>query len=125
MCPPPPSCQAYLLKSLLRLVTPGCEKDVPAALDCVDALLLKKRELATERVGTFIKHLASIAPHVDPQNADQARFSLHYMVASALVHGSVRLSAFDPERLNDPATRSLMQRIAANPAQAAIRRSPT
>lgn len=52
-----------------------------------------------------------IAPHVDPQNADQARFSLHYMVATALVHGSVRLPAFEPDRLNDPATRSLMQRI--------------
>lgn len=52
-----------------------------------------------------------IAPHIDPQNADQARFSLHYMVATALVHGSVRLSAFEPDRLNDPATRSLMQRI--------------
>ena len=52
-----------------------------------------------------------IAPHVDPQNADQARFSLHYMVATALVHGSVRLSAFEPERLNDPHTRALMQRI--------------
>ena len=33
------------------------------------------------------------------------------MVASALVHGSVRLSAFEPARLNDPATRALMQRI--------------
>lgn len=52
-----------------------------------------------------------IAPHVDPQNADQARFSLHYMVATALVHGSVRLSAFEHDRLNDPATRALMQRI--------------
>jgi len=52
-----------------------------------------------------------IAPHVNPQNADQARFSLHYMVATALVHGSVRLSAFEPERLNDPHTRALMQRI--------------
>ena len=36
-----------------------------------------------------------IAPHVDPQTAGEARFSLHYMVASALVHGSVRLSAFE------------------------------
>ena len=33
------------------------------------------------------------------------------MVASALVHGSVRLSAFGAERLADPATRALMQRI--------------
>lgn len=52
-----------------------------------------------------------IAPHVYPQTADQARFSLHYMVASALVHGSVRLSAFEPDRLNDPATRALMLRM--------------
>jgi 2-methylcitrate dehydratase PrpD len=52
-----------------------------------------------------------IAPHVDPQNADQAKFSLHYMVATALVHGSVRLAAFEPARLDDPATRALMTRI--------------
>lgn len=52
-----------------------------------------------------------IAPHVDPRDADQAKFSLHYMVATALVHGSVRLSAFEPARLNDAATRALMKRI--------------
>lgn len=52
-----------------------------------------------------------IAPHVDPRDADQARFSLHYMVATALVHGSVRLAAFEPPRLHDPATRALMARI--------------
>ena len=51
-----------------------------------------------------------IAPHVDPRDADQAKFSLHYMVATALVHGSVRLAAFEPARLNDPATRALMKR---------------
>lgn len=52
-----------------------------------------------------------IAPHVDPRDADQAKFSLHYMVATALVHGSVRLAAFEPTRLDDPATGALMQRI--------------
>lgn len=50
-----------------------------------------------------------IAPHVEPVNADQAKFSLHYMVATALVHGSVRLAAFEPQRLNDAATRALMK----------------
>ena len=54
-----------------------------------------------------------IAPHVDPVNADQAKFSLHYMVATALVHGSVRLVAFEPQRLNDAATRALMKRTTA------------
>lgn len=52
-----------------------------------------------------------IAPHEAPRGADQARFSLHYMVATALVHGSVRLAAFEPARLDDPATRALMARI--------------
>ena len=51
-----------------------------------------------EKSGVYQPTL-DIAPHVDPQTADQARFSLHYMVASALVHGSVRLSAFEPARL--------------------------
>lgn len=52
-----------------------------------------------------------IAPHAAPHDADQAKFSLHYMVATALVHGSVRLAAFEPARLNDAATRALMPRI--------------
>lgn len=67
-------------------------------------------DIQTVHLGVYQPTL-DIAPHVNPQTADQARFSLHYMVASALVHGSVRLTAFEPERLNDPATRSLMQRI--------------
>jgi 2-methylcitrate dehydratase PrpD len=67
-------------------------------------------DIASVHLGVYQPTL-DIAPHVDPRTADQARFSLHYMVASALVHGSVRLSAFEPSRLNDPATRALMQRI--------------
>lgn len=55
-----------------------------------------------------------IAPHVNPRDADQAKFSLHYMVATALVHGSVRLAAFEPARLDDAATRALMTRITKN-----------
>ena len=62
-------------------------------------------------------HLGVYQPTLDiartsiRRTRDQARFSLHYMVATALVHGSVRLSAYEPARLNDPATRALMQRI--------------
>src|SRR5215510_178640 len=41
----------------------------------------------------------------------EARFSLPYVVAHALVHGSVRLEAFGAERLRDPAVRDLMQRV--------------
>jgi 2-methylcitrate dehydratase PrpD len=67
-------------------------------------------DIADLHLGVYQPTL-DIAPHVDPKDADQAKFSLHYMVATALVHGSVRLAAFEPVRLNDPATRALMSRI--------------
>ena len=41
----------------------------------------------------------------------EARFSLPYVVATALVHGSVRLDAFTKDRLKDPHVRDLMGRI--------------
>jgi 2-methylcitrate dehydratase PrpD len=55
---------------------------------------------------------------------------MKYVVATALTHGSVRLAAFDEERLADKTTRDLMRRIevhldkeldAAFPAQRAAR----
>ncbi|MBI1943241.1 MAG: MmgE/PrpD family protein, partial [Betaproteobacteria bacterium] len=49
-----------------------------------------------------------------PRSAAQARFSLKYVVASALAHGSVRLAAFEPARLEDALTRSLMERISVS-----------
>ena len=91
----------------------GCGHAFPA----IDgALALQQRhgfshdDIEQVRLGVYQATL-DIAPHVDPRDADQARFSLHYMVATALVHGSVRLAAFQPERLGDPRTRALMARI--------------
>jgi 2-methylcitrate dehydratase PrpD len=93
----------------------GCGHNFPA----IDGALALQRQHGfghgdIERIhlGVYQSTL-DIAPHVDPQTADQARFSLHYMVATALVHGSVRLAAFRPPRLQDAATRALMKRITA------------
>ncbi len=41
----------------------------------------------------------------------EGRFSTPFTVASALVHGSVRLNGFTPERLQDPQVQALMQRV--------------
>ncbi|MFQ5858801.1 MAG: MmgE/PrpD family protein, partial [Anaerolineae bacterium] len=41
----------------------------------------------------------------------EGKFSLAYLIATALVHGSVRLDAFTDERLNEPATASLIDRV--------------
>jgi 2-methylcitrate dehydratase PrpD len=52
-----------------------------------------------------------VAGYEAPSTPAEGRFSVKYTVATALTHGSVRLAAFSPERLNDPATRALMRRI--------------
>jgi 2-methylcitrate dehydratase PrpD len=58
-------------------------------------------EIETYRVAT------EVAGHVNPADPAQARFSLAYTVAAALVLGSVRLDAFAPEALAHPVIRRL------------------
>jgi 2-methylcitrate dehydratase PrpD len=93
----------------------GCGHTFPA----IDGALELQRQHGFAATDIERLHLGvyqptlDIAGHVNPQTAAEARFSLHYMVATALVHGSVRLSAFEPARLDDPATRALMTRITA------------
>lgn len=57
----------------------------------------------------------------DPVSAQEARFSLQYCLASHLLLGGVRLSAFEPATMARPDIRSLMTRIglAEDPALSA------
>lgn len=83
---------------------------IDGALALQHAHRLPVEEIARVRVGTYRPAL-EIACYQQPASANEARFSLKYVVASALVHGSVRLAAYAPDRLADPATRALMERI--------------
>jgi|SRR5262245_5247380 len=85
---------------------------------------IEEVEVATYRAGLEVAH------YENPVTPAEARFSLKYVVASGLTHGSVRLAAFEPERIGHPATRDLMKKIrvrldpeldAAFPAQRAAR----
>jgi 2-methylcitrate dehydratase PrpD len=71
----------------------------------VDAADIDKVEVATYRAGLEVAH------YDNPRTPAEGRFSLKYVVATALTHGSVRLAAFEPERLADPKTKALMPRI--------------
>jgi 2-methylcitrate dehydratase PrpD len=71
---------------------------------------LTASEISKVHVATYRPAL-DIACYQRPTTANEARFSLSYVVASALVHGSVRLAAYEPARLDDPATRDLMERL--------------
>jgi 2-methylcitrate dehydratase PrpD len=85
-----------------------------AAID--GALALKARmgvqpaEIDRIDVGTY-RAGVEVAHYEEPRTPAEARFSLRYVVATALTHGSVRLAAFEPPRLNDPATRALMRKV--------------
>jgi 2-methylcitrate dehydratase PrpD len=92
----------------------GCCGHNFAALDA--ALTLKReqsfthRDIRKVRIATYQGGL-DIVDNPRPEGDYQAKFSIQYTVAHALVHGSVRLNAFAPQRLADPDVRALMQRI--------------
>ncbi len=62
------------------------------------------------RISTYRAAL-EVAGYDTPATPAEARFSVKYTVATALIHGSVRLAAFEPDRLADAATRELMKKI--------------
>ena len=85
-----------------------------AAID--GAMALKERmavradEIQELEVGTY-RAGVEVAHYANPKTPAEGRFSLKYVVATALTHGSVRLAAFEDDRLRDPRTRALMERI--------------
>jgi 2-methylcitrate dehydratase PrpD len=66
---------------------------------------VKRVKIATYKAGT------DITDNANPEGEYQAKFSLQYVTAHALVHGSVRLVAFAPERLLDPDVRAVLAKV--------------
>jgi 2-methylcitrate dehydratase PrpD len=83
---------------------------IDAVLHLKQAHGLTHRDVKRVRIASYKAGL-DIIDNNRPEGAYQAKFSIQYTVAHALVHGSVRLNAFLPERLNDPEVRALMQKI--------------
>jgi 2-methylcitrate dehydratase PrpD len=85
-----------------------------AAIDGALALQRKMGVAANDiervSVGTY-KAALEVAGYEQPRSAAEGRFSLKYVVATALTHGSVRLAAFEPARLHDGSTKALMEKI--------------
>jgi len=93
----------------------GCCGHTFAAID--GALELKRRmrlqpaDIERVDVATY-KAALDIANYDNPRTPAEGRFSLKYVVASGLVHGNVRLAAFEKERLEDEETKAVMNKIA-------------
>jgi 2-methylcitrate dehydratase PrpD len=90
----------------------------------IEAADIEAVDVATYKAGVEVAH------YDNPRTPAEGRFSLKYVVATALTHGSVRLAAFEPERLHDESTVNVMRKIktsidpeleSAFPAQRAAR----
>ena len=66
---------------------------------------IEKIDVRTYRAGVEVAH------YEHPSTPAEGRFSMKYVVATALTHGSVRLAAFEPPRMNDKGTRALMEKV--------------
>ncbi len=83
---------------------------IDAALALAHAHHLLPEQIAHLRIGTYRAALDVTDRHA-VATPFEGRFSTPFTVASALVHGSVRLDAFSPARLSDPRVQALMQRV--------------
>jgi 2-methylcitrate dehydratase PrpD len=83
---------------------------IDGALELKKRMQLKPEDIEAIEVATY-KAGVEVAHYDNPRTPAEGRFSLKYVVATALTHGSVRLAAFEGERLNDAATRRLMSKI--------------
>ena len=86
---------------------------IDGALALQGRMKITAREIERIRVGSY-RAAKEVSGYESPTTPAEARFSLKYVVATALVHGSVRFAAFEPARLEDPVTRSLMKRISVS-----------
>jgi len=82
-----------------------------AAIDAVLALK-EQHALTPDRIARITartyRTAIEVAGNADPHTVFDAKFSLPYCMAAALVVGSVRVDAFAEERLRDPAIRRLI-----------------
>jgi 2-methylcitrate dehydratase PrpD len=89
----------------------GCCGHTFAAIDAMLDLRaggqVDPAQITSIRVDTYQTAL-DVTGNFEPRTAFEAKFSLPYVVAHALLYGAVRLNAFEPQRLADTAIRALM-----------------
>jgi 2-methylcitrate dehydratase PrpD len=92
----------------------GCCGHIFAALDAVRDLHLengfKPEDVTSVAIGGY-KATKDVCDRPDARTEQDCRFSAQFTVATMLLHGGVRLAAFEPARLSDPAIRALMPRV--------------
>jgi len=103
------------------IISPGVSLKVypccSEAHRCIDALfyLVRKHRFSPDDVVEMICHTSGVVPqiliHHSPQTGLQAKFSMEYLMAVALLDGEVSPEQFTDERVQDPRVQELMERV--------------
>ena len=109
----------------LEILSPGVGlKQYPccgSTHSAIDAMLIlrERHRLTPDKVAKIesITHDRALAhtDRADPQSTLDAKFSVQYCVARALMHGDVAFEHFEGNSYADPAVRSLLKRIETRP----------
>ena len=96
----------------------GCCGHTFSSIDSV-LLLQARNKIDPAKIKSIAVETAQIPINVtgnfSPKTEYEAKFSLPFVVAHALLYGSVRLNAFTAERIADPAIRELMSKTTLQP----------
>jgi 2-methylcitrate dehydratase PrpD len=84
----------------------------------IDAILLlsekysiKPEDVDRIVVGTYPIAVDVVGKNYEPKTASEAKFSLPYCLAAALIYGKVGLTEFSEEKLSDPKIRKLLKKV--------------
>jgi 2-methylcitrate dehydratase PrpD len=88
----------------------GTHSAIEAVLNMVKKDGLSAADIKTITIQTTQTALA-IAGKKTPKTGLEGKFSIYYCVANALLRGETGMQAFTDEKVNDPAVKSLMEKI--------------
>jgi 2-methylcitrate dehydratase PrpD len=84
---------------------------IDAVLEIVKKYDVKPEDISEILVGTYPIAVDVVGKNYEPMTPYEAKFSLPYCVAVALIHKRVGLKEFSNERLNDPEIRALAKKV--------------
>jgi 2-methylcitrate dehydratase PrpD len=91
---------------------------IDAVLEIVERHWIKADDINKILVGTYPIAVSTTGERYEPGTADEAKFSLPYCVAAALIYGKVGLEEFSAEKLALPKILDLTERVEAFVARA-------
>lgn len=84
---------------------------IDAMLHIVEKYKVKPSDVDEILVATYPIAVEVVGKNYEPRTASEAKFSLPYCVATALIHGRVGLKEFSEEKLKDQAVVELSKRV--------------